>query len=126
MTDENAYYLDDSEHPIPYVYNLDVEVVTKDGRIFLGVTIAAPLQNDVRSQMRLLQKINNYIRYAISAEFRARPEGLAPERTTILVGIHLESHPDIFSLLEQCRPIVEEVGATLEIKRTSNVDLESD
>lgn len=125
MSDENAYYLDDSEHPIPHVYNLDFEVVTKDGRIFLGVTIATPLQNDVRSQMRTLQKINNYIQYAVSDEFRARSENLSPERTTVFVGIHSDSHPDIFALLDQCRPLVEAIGATFQIERTSDVDLES-
>lgn len=125
MVDESTYYLDDPEHPIPYVYNLDVEVVAKDGRIFLGVTIAAPLESDIRSQMRTLQKIENYIHYVSSEEFRARPERPSPERTTILVGIHSDSHPDIFDLLDKCRPLVEAIGSTFQIERTSNGELET-
>ena len=51
-------------------------------------------------------------------EFRREFGPPSREQTLIQVMIHPDSHPEIFELLERCRPLIEGAGASLEIDRS--------
>jgi hypothetical protein len=59
---------DDPDHPIPSLTALDVHGIRKGGGSDLIVVVASPLGFDEKSQKRLLDKLDIYLRYVISPE----------------------------------------------------------
>ncbi|WP_324508672.1 hypothetical protein [Brevundimonas sp.] len=111
-------FADDPDHPIPFIQAIDVMAQAHDGREVLVVMIASPLDADERLQRRLLAKFDSYLGYIQSDEFRREFGPPSREQTLIQVMIHPDSHPEIFELLERCRPLIEGAGASLEIDRS--------
>ncbi len=68
---EDDLYEDDPAHPIPYVFSCDINAVKKSGGSDLSIVIASPLGSDARSLKRLLKKIEAYLNFVCSDEFRA-------------------------------------------------------
>jgi hypothetical protein len=108
---------DDPDHPIPSLSGLDFVAQRRLGGADLGIIIATPLDADERSQQRLLDKIELYLRFISSAEFQAEFGAPDPSTTQILVAIHAESHPAIFDLLNHCQPWAAQNRAALVIER---------
>ncbi len=108
-------YDDDELHPIPRMDVIDVEATLKGGGAYRGITIATPLSADARSQERLLRKIKVYIEDFHSEVSKRRIGKPRPEKCQIHVGIHPDSDPAIFELLERCRAWVAENDLTLKI-----------
>ena len=104
---------DDLEHPIPALGVVDVNAIKQDGGADLHIVIAKPIQDDVKSQQRLLTKIESYLGFIGSAEFRAEAGTPNPSNTCVRVQIHPLSSLAIFELLERCKPWVLENHATL-------------
>lgn len=107
----------DPTHPIPDLDAIDVLGLRNDGGADLVIVIATPLQNDERSQTRLLDKLEAYLRYIRSSKFieeAGTPPN--PQNTTIRVQLHRHSAPAIRSLLQRCHAWVNENGATLEVQ----------
>src|SRR6185312_12987558 len=90
---------DDSAHPIPSLAVIDVMSVKKGGGADLFVVVASPLMADARSQTRLLDKLQGYLSYLGSPEFRAEAGVPSPDNTNIVVKLHPGSAPEIRSLL---------------------------
>ena len=110
---------DDPQHPIPSLSGLDFVAQRRTGGADLGIVIATPLNADERSQRRLLDKIELYLRFISSAEFQAQFGTPDPSNTQVLVAIHAGSHPAIFDLLDRCQPWVTQNRAELVIERRS-------
>lgn len=70
----------------------------------MHIVIAEPIQDDLKSQKRLLDKIECYLGFIGSEEFLA--EAGAPNRanTKVIVQIHPESSMAIVELLQRCKP----------------------
>jgi hypothetical protein len=98
----------DPEHPIPYLRVIDVAGYMKSGGANLSIIVASPLQDDERSQNRLLDKIQGYLSHLYSDEF-LRDAGCEPniDNTKITVVLHPESSPGIRKLLNRCQDWVE-------------------
>jgi len=107
---------DDPNHPIPATEAIDVCGIRKSGGADLVIVIASPLGADENSQRRLLRKIEVYLDFIRSDEFKSQAAAAARENTSIVVHIHPASNPVIFELLERCRPWVEENGAKLKVE----------
>jgi hypothetical protein len=102
--------------PIPRLSVIDVHGVRKSGGSDLLVVIASPLKNDDHSVKRLSQKLNNYIEAIASKGYAEKYGEPTPSNTSIVVDIHPDSDPEIFRLLEQYRPKVEAVHASLRVE----------
>ncbi|SRR5579875_266276 len=114
MEYENVYALDD-EHPIPNLDVVDVNTVKKSGGSDLFIVVATPLSDDHRSLQRLLRKIERYLEFMHTAEFRAESGISTIENTNIIVKIHPDSAPAVFELLERSKPWVTDNDANLVI-----------
>jgi hypothetical protein len=110
---------DDPTHPIPSLTALDVHAVKKGGGSDLVIVIASPLRSDERSQKRLLDKIEIYLKYLATKEYEAECGTPTPERTFIVVKIHPDSDAAIFDLLERCKPWILANHATLQMELRS-------
>jgi hypothetical protein len=105
---------DDPSHPIPSLTALDVHAIKKTGGSDLVIVIAFPLQADERSQRRLLDKIEIYLRFLKTPEFESSSGVASPETTSIVIRIHPNSDPAVFDLIERCRSWIHSNGASLE------------
>jgi hypothetical protein len=112
METQDLYALDDT-HPIPNLDVVDVNTVKKGGGSDLFVVVATPLSGDRRSLERLLRKIERYLEFMRTSEFRAESGSPVPENTNIIVKISPNSAPAVFDLLERSKPWVADNGATL-------------
>jgi len=106
---------DDPTHPIPSLSALDVHAIKKGGGSDLTIVIASPLRADERSQKRLLDKIDIYLRYIQSPEYERVCGTPTCENTGVIVRIHGGSATEIFELLERCKPWVAKSRATLQV-----------
>jgi hypothetical protein len=104
---------DDPSHPIPSVTALDVHAIKHGGGSALVIIVASPLQSDERSQRRLLDKIEIYLKFLQTPEYQSVSGLATPENTTIVVRLHPDSSPAIYELLERCEPWVAQGQATL-------------
>lgn len=114
METHNLHTLDDT-HPIPNLDVVDVNTVKRGGGSDLFVVVATPLSGDRRSLERLVRKIERYLEFMHTNEFRAESGSPKPENTNIIVKIPLSSDPAAFDLLERSKPWVADNGATLVI-----------
>jgi hypothetical protein len=114
---------DDPDHPIPSLEVIDVMGVKKGGGANLVVVVASPLMGDSRSQARLLEKIQGYLRYIGSNEFRAQAGTPTLDNTTILVKLHPESAPEIRDLLARSREKVLSNNASLIVQSLTHAEL---
>lgn len=111
---------DDPNHPIPAIGEIDLYGIKNNGGADLAIVIASPLDGDENSQRRLLAKIEGYLSFVSSDEFKSEAEPANRENTSIAVHIHPASAPEIFELLDRCRTWVEENAATLRVERLQN------
>ena len=114
----------DPDHPIPNLNVIDVSGYLKGGGADLSIIVASPLQEDERSQTRLLDKIQGYLAHIQSDEFAA-DSGTppSPETTRITVLLHPESSDAIRGLLERCSTWVLSNGATLVVRNLTASEL---
>jgi hypothetical protein len=112
MENIDIYGLDD-EHPIPNLDVVDVNAAKKDGGSDLYIVVATPLADDSRSLQRLLRKIERYLEFMNTKEFRAESGMSSVENTRIIVNIHPDSTPAAFELLERSKPWVRDNNADL-------------
>jgi hypothetical protein len=76
---------DDASHPIPSLTSLDVHAIKKGGGSDLAIIVASPLQSDERSQRRLLDKIEIYLRFLKTPEYESSCGVAAPDNTSIII-----------------------------------------
>ena len=81
------------------------------------IVVASPLRADERSQRRLLDKIDIYLRFLETPEFQSTSGVATPENTVIVVKIHPDSDAAIFDLIERSRLWVLSNHATLRVER---------
>jgi predicted RNA binding protein YcfA (HicA-like mRNA interferase family) len=115
MSNDEIYAKDD-QHPIPDVEVCDIEAEMKNGGADLVIVIASPMQNDQRSRMRLIKKIENYLGYIRSATFTSHYKAATPATTTVTVRYHPGTEMGIQKLLKECHGWVEDNGAKLVLK----------
>jgi hypothetical protein len=111
---------DDHTHPIPRIGEIDVFGIRENGGAELAIIIASPLDGGEYSQSRILDKLDLYIAFIASDEFQAEAGPANPQNTTVAVHIHPDSAPEIFELLERCRPWLEVNSATLRVEALQN------
>lgn len=105
----------DSNHPIPDRGVIDINTVKKSGGSDLFIVIASPLCADRRSLERLLRKLELYLEFLGTDEFRSASGIPTPDNTRIIVRIHPDSDPRAFDLLERNKRWVKSNNATLVI-----------
>lgn len=110
-----AIFANDDTHPIPEVFNLEFLGEGRDGVVELGIFIFEPMDSDPRSCHRLAAKLDCYVGFIWSEDFRRDFGPATPERVTIAVRINPNSSCRVFDLLEECRSWVEDNGASLEV-----------
>jgi hypothetical protein len=113
---DNDIYIKNESHPIPDVDTCDIEAEYKNGGANLIIVIASPLQNDRRSCLRLMRKIDNYLGYITSETFARHYGKPFPERINITVRYHPDTSQDMIKLLNDCHGWIEDNGATLILK----------
>src|ERR1700688_2535714 len=92
---------DDPTHPIPSVTALDIHASKRGGGADLVIVVASPLRADERSQKRLLEKIELYLRFLGTSEFETMSGIPTVENTSIVVRLHPDSDAAIFELLDR-------------------------
>ena len=107
---------DDPSHPIPSLTVVDVMTVKKTGGADLIIVVASPLMADARSQTRLLDKLQGYLGYLGSNEFRAEAGVPTPGNTNIVVKLHPGSAPEIRNLLARSEAWVLANQASLRVQ----------
>jgi hypothetical protein len=88
----------DEHHPIPRVDAYDTLLKTERGA-YLGLVIASPLRDDAHSRQRLQRKLEIYLEYFQSPEYRERCGPPKPDRSRIYVSIHSTSDPAMLDLV---------------------------
>lgn len=111
---------DDPAHPIPSLTSLDIHTIKKKGGSDLIIVIASPLDADERSQTRLLNKIEAYLSFIQSDEYRESVGFPDPTTTRIVVRIHEASEPAVFDLLKRCEDWVASCRASLLVRSLSH------
>jgi hypothetical protein len=81
---------DDPSHPIPSLTALDVQAIKKGGGSDLLIIIASPLQADERSQRRLLDKMEIYLKFLKTPEFESTLKD-APQLPTHALHLSISS-----------------------------------
>ena len=114
---------DDADHPIPSLAVIDVMAVKKGGGADLAVVVASPLMGDSRSQTRLLGKIQGYLGYIGSDEFRSEAGSPVPSNTTIVIKLHPDSAPEIHDLLARSQDWVLANNASLVVQLLTPAEL---
>jgi hypothetical protein len=107
---------DDPAHPIPSITAIDINTVKASGGSDLIVIVAAPLVFDEKSQKRLMDKIDLYLRFIQTPEFEAESGVATAENTSIIFKLCPGSDPRIIDLIERCKPWVQANRATLRIE----------
>ncbi|MDH4167345.1 MAG: hypothetical protein OEV90_13180 [Gammaproteobacteria bacterium] len=120
LPDDDPSLVDDPVEPIPYVFNCDVNVVKKGGGSDLAVVVVSPLQADQRSVVRLMKKLEMYLRFVSSSEFRKESGAPTVDNTRIVIHLHPESAAEVRDLLWRCHDWIRANHATLEV---SDLDL---
>ena len=115
-TDKPDMFADDESHPIPFLSALDVYAVKRRGGATLALVIASPLKADERSQRRLLGKLETYLGFINSQEFRKKAGAPSISNTEITVTLHHDSDPVISSLLARCVDWAAENNARLVVE----------
>jgi hypothetical protein len=113
--DHPSLFATDSSHPVPDLGVIDINTVKKSGGSDLFIVIASPLCADRRSLERLLRKIELYLEFLGTDEFRSASGIPTPENTRIIVRIHPDSDTRAFDLLERNKRWVKSNNATLVI-----------
>ena len=114
MDETNLYDYDES-HPIPDLGVIDINGVREGGGSDLVIIVASPLEAEERSLRRLLKKVEVYLGFIQSEQFRAEAGDPSPDNTRIIVQIHRESCPEAFELLNKNKGWALNNNATLEI-----------
>ena len=114
---------DDSTHPIPSLAVVDVMSVKKGGGADLFVVVASPLMADARSQSRLLAKLQGYLGFIESGEFRSQAGVPTPDNTAIVVKLHPGSIPEIRGLLARSESRVLSHQVSLSVQTLSPSEL---
>ena len=113
--DDSTLYDYDESHPIPDLGVIDINGVRKEGGSDLVIIVASPLEAEERSLRRLLKKVEVYLGFIQSEQFRADAGDPSPENTRIVVKIHRDSCPEAFELLNRNKDWALNNNATLEI-----------
>jgi hypothetical protein len=108
---------DDETHPIPFVFHLDAIARFPDNRVRLAIVIASPLSADARGHERLITKLEGYLGFIASDQYRAEFGAASPELVTIEVQVHRDTDPYYFELLAKCHDWVRSSGASLEVEK---------
>jgi len=108
---------DDPNHPIPYISKLDLLAERKTGGADLVIVIATPLRGDERSLRRLLRKMDTYLGFIASTEYRQKYGAPNPATTRIVVTIDERSDPTVFDLLKRCEAWTLDNHTTLVVER---------
>ena len=111
-------YADDDKHPLPKLGVIDITAAKKSGGVDLVLVIASPLDGEEISQKRLIRKVETYLYFAESAEHKATYGAPTPNKTRLLVKVPKTSDPEIFELLENCKPWALENDVSLIVERT--------
>ncbi|MGS0998773.1 hypothetical protein [Rhodanobacter sp. UC4451_H18] len=114
---------DDPTHPIPYLGTLDVMATKKDGGADLVIVVASPLMADERSQNRLLEKMEGYLSFISSDEFRSEAGSPNPDNTHLVVKLHPDSSPAIHDLLRRSESWVLKGNASLKVAILTSSEL---
>jgi len=91
---------DDTDHPIPYVGNLDTVVETNVGAYF-GLVIASPLSMEKRSEARLRKKLDNYFQYFAVIKSEWSSIHSEPMKVRLMIAVHHASDPRVLAVLHE-------------------------
>lgn len=103
----------DSSHSIAQVDALDVIGKRIDGGADLVIIAGSWVDGDLRSQRRLLAKLENYLGFIMSEEFSREFGPFEGTGVAVRVQFSNGAHDNIIQLLEQCLPQVEAMGIKL-------------
>lgn len=106
----------DDSHPIPRLDVIDVNAIKRGGGADQVIVVATPLDASPRSVFRLFTKIDGYLGYTASEQFRKESGPPSPATTRIVVRIHPGSSREIFELLATAAPWVRTRNAALVVE----------
>lgn len=95
---------------------IDAFGVRKDGGADLLIVPAGPPDGSPETQQALLDKVEAYLGYIHSDEFRAQRPNAAPENTRILLRLEEEPPAPLTALIEQIIPWAAENGASFRVQ----------
>jgi hypothetical protein len=107
-----SWFDDDPDHPIPFIFVLDIHARAADGAGQLEMVIARPLRSDRRSKERLLRKFDVYLDFVHSEAWRDDHGAPSLETARLNVLVHPGSDAEMLGLLESCRAWVEQDNKT--------------
>ena len=101
------------EGPIRDVTKLDLLGRRQDGGLDLGIVAAGPLDGSAQTLGLVEQKVRNYLREAISDEFRGEFEPEELRNITIRLESDFEIDPKVMALLGSLRREAMQLGIKL-------------
>jgi len=94
------------ELPIQNPDRADIVGVRQDGGVELFIVASGPLTAEPQIQKLLLDKVEAYLGYINSDEFKAEFENPPADRTTIIISCYGSVDPVIPELVERTKPWV--------------------
>jgi hypothetical protein len=106
--------MEDLSHPgIPDIYALDIVGKRRDGGVELAIVVSQHLDASENSQHVLLAKMENYLGFRNSDEFREEFGELEADQVCIVVCFAHTPDPAIIELLGRCDGWVAENNARI-------------
>lgn len=97
--------------PIQNLDTIDILAARRDGGVVLIIVASSRLNGSPEHQKLLLDKIDGYLGYIGSLEFRGEFENPPAEKIAIVLRYAGDPHPVMFTLFEKCEAWVRENGA---------------
>jgi hypothetical protein len=101
--------------PIQNLDQIDLLAPRHDGGVDLIIVASSRMDGSPEHQKLLLDKIQGYMAYVNSAEFKAEFGNPPADKVEIVVSYKHEPHPAMLMLLEKCKPWIEKNNARLRI-----------
>jgi hypothetical protein len=113
---KNALLGSQDEAPIQNLHSVDILARLKDGGVDLGIVASGPLTDRPEIQRLLRDKVEAYLGYINSDEFKDEFDNPSPEKTVIVVVCCASVDPVIVELVERMKPWVEDNNARIRLE----------
>ncbi|MBE6557289.1 MAG: hypothetical protein E7664_06050 [Ruminococcaceae bacterium] len=99
--------------------NLDIEAIGKDGSIELFIISSGKFDDSNEQQTLLMNKIENYIGYALSEEFKSNHPDCLKEKIWIVLSLDKRPSALLVELCKKINPWVNSYGINYRVEYKS-------
>jgi hypothetical protein len=105
-------------HPIPseLIDRIDVVSVTKSGEVQLSIISAGYLDDSPYTEERIIEKINTYLEFINSNDFKEEFGNPSVDKTSIILKCRQKPHDRVLDLIHEIQEQVKTYNASLSVE----------